>query len=292
MKIGLLPLYIQLYDISSPHVRPRLEAFYQNIAKQFNERGIAVETSDFCRIKPEFDQTVKAFEDAGVDAIVTLHMAYSPSLEGIEALTATKLPIIVLDTTETLEFGPQQSSDEIMYNHGIHGVMDMYSMLQRYGKPYAIAAGHYQESDVIDKACGYVKAAVAAASLAKMRVGLAGGAFKGMGDFCVPREELAERFHITVEEIEPAYLGKLRAEVTKEMLEAELAENEARFDFDESVNYEEYKEAVTDCLALRSCLKEKGYTAFSANFQGIGEKMGLDSLFFLWYHNRKLTFWR
>lgn len=104
MKIGLLPLYIALYDRTSPSMRPRLEAFYQEIAQEFARRGVEVETSPFCRLKPEFEQAVGKFEAAGVDALVTLHMAYSPSLESIDVLAGTALPIVVLDTTETLEF--------------------------------------------------------------------------------------------------------------------------------------------------------------------------------------------
>ena len=46
MKIGLLPLYIALYDESSPHCRPRLEAFYKRIAKAFEEREIEVVRGD------------------------------------------------------------------------------------------------------------------------------------------------------------------------------------------------------------------------------------------------------
>ena len=97
-----------------------------------------------------------------MDALVTLHMAYSPSLESIDVLAGTALPIVVLDTTETLEFTNGQDPVEIDYNHGIHGVMDMCSMLTREGKDYAVAAGHYRDSDVLDRVCGYVRAAKAA----------------------------------------------------------------------------------------------------------------------------------
>ena len=133
MKIGLLPLYIALYDRTSPSMRPRLEAFYQEIAQEFARRGVEVETSPFCRLKPEFEQAVGKFEAAGVDALVTLHMAYSPSLESIDVLAGTALPIVVLDTTETLEFTNGQDPVEIDYNHGIHGVMRARTMPSRRG---------------------------------------------------------------------------------------------------------------------------------------------------------------
>lgn len=270
MKIGLLPLYIALYDETSPHCRPRLEAFYDRIAKAFEERGMeVVRTEDFCRLKPEFEKAVATFEEEKVDAIVTLHMAYSPSLESIEALAGTKLPIVVLDTTETLEFTPNQDQGEVMYNHGIHGVMDMCSMLKRYGKPFAIAAGHYEESNCIDEACGYIRAAVAADALKDAKVGLIGGAFEGMGDFAVDPKELRERFGIMVESLKPDALLEYGPKVSKEDIEKELADNEARFEFHESVIWEDYEKSVATCLAMRACIEERGYTAFSANFRTV-----------------------
>lgn len=269
MKIGLLPLYIKLYDETSPHVRPRLEAFYETIAAQFEKRDISVERVDFCRLKPEFDQAVAAFEEAKADAIVTLHMAYSPSLESIEALVSTKLPIVVLDTTETLEFTTEQDQGEIMYNHGIHGVMDMCSMLKRRGKTYAIAAGHYQESHCIERAVRFVRAAVAAKALQQAHVGLIGGAFCGMGDFAVDPSELLERFHITIEKLDADVLSEYAGGVSREALEAELEENKARFQFDAELVHEDYEKSVAVCLAMRACIEEKGYTAFSANFQTV-----------------------
>ena len=53
MKIGLLPLYIKLYDDTAPQVRGRLENFYSEIAKAFEDREISVVKSDFCRLKNE-----------------------------------------------------------------------------------------------------------------------------------------------------------------------------------------------------------------------------------------------
>lgn len=88
-----------------------------------------------------------------------------------------------MDTTETLEFTNEQNSSEITYNHGIHGVMDMCSMLKRCGKPYAILAGHYEESGYIERACGYVRAAsIVKALLIAVAVALGTGAAYNLVD--------------------------------------------------------------------------------------------------------------
>ena len=272
MKIGYLPLYIKMYDDGGVR-RDVFLSFYNDTAKMFEERGIEVIKTDICRIKPEFDAAVANFEKENVDAIVTWHAAYSPSLESIEALSETKLPIVVFDSTPTLDFTPMQDASEISWNHGIHGVMDMCSMLTRYGKPYAIAAGHYLESNCIDRVCGFVRAAAAAKKLTTMNVGLAGGGFDGMGDFAVEPEDLKKRFGINVEIIAPADVEKARKTVTKEEVAAEIALEKEKYDFDENVVWEEYEEFVSCCLGFRKYLAEKGYGAFSVNFlnvEGLG----------------------
>ncbi len=266
MKIGLLPLYIELYDICSQSLRPRLEAFYEKIAKEIEKRGIEVVKSQFCRLENEFKNTVLSFEKEKVDAIVTLHMAYSPSLESIDALCNTKLPIIVLDTTETFEFTATQNPDELNYCHGIHGVMDMCSMLKQRGKPFAVAAGHYLHSDCIDRTISYVKASSCASSLSGMRVGIVGEGFRGMGDFAVPYTELYERFGIEVLAAKDSELKKFYDAVTDAEIEAEKAENKERFDFAGEIIEEEYNESIKSCLAIRKYIEENCFSAFSVNF--------------------------
>lgn len=282
MKIGLLPLYIELYDRVVPEIRPRLEKFYDTIAGMIEERGIEVVRSPFCRLRPEFEKAVADFEAQNAQVIVTLHMAYSPSLESIDALCATKLPIVVLDTTETLEFKNMCDSWEVMFNHGIHGVMDLCSMMTRRGKPYAIAAGHWQESDVVDRACGYVRSAVAAEALKGAKVGLVGGAFEGMGDFRVDYGELKELFGITVEQMDAARMREIYDALSDGEVAAEKAENDAAFSKGKNIIEEEYDLSVRSCLALRKYVAEKQLDSFSVNFTQVGrEASGLTSMPFI-----------
>lgn len=270
MKIGYLPLYIKLYDDVGSNRAP-MQEFYDKTARLFEEKGLEVVKCDFCRIKPEFEKAIATFEAEGVDAIVTWHAAYSPSLESIDALVGTYLPIIVFDSTPSLEFTPEGGTAPLMANHGIHGVMDMCSMLTRFGKPYALAVGHIDNSDVIDRVYRFVRAAVAAKKLSEMKVGLIGGGFKGMGDFAVDPHELKTRFGFSVEEADFDRIEEIRNSVTDAEVAEEVAEHHKLYDFDENVIEEEYSDYVKCCIALRKFLDEVGYTAFSANFLNVGK---------------------
>lgn len=282
MKVGFLPLYIELYDEVVPEIRPRLEGFYEKLAVMLEKRGLEVVRSPFCRVRKEFEEAVELFELSCCHAVITVHMAYSPSLESIDALCATKLPVIVMDTTETLEFTNLQSCGEIMYNHGIHGVMDLCSMLTRRGKQYAIAAGHYLESDVVDRTVGFARAAGCAYALGRSHVGLIGGAFEGMGDFRVSYEELYSRFGIKVEQMNPVIMRELYDGLTAEEIAEEKKINEEAFVRGGSIIPEEYDLSVRSCLALRKYVRQECLTAYSVNFKMMGrENCGLTSMPFI-----------
>ncbi len=218
LKIGLLPLYIKLYDDTMPERKPINEKFVEKITSYFTARGVEVVNVPICRIEGEFRDAVRTFEESGVDAIVTLHLAYSPSLESADVLAGTDLPVVVLDTTPSLECAPDSEFDVIRFNHGIHGVQDMCNLLRRNKKKFCIVAGHPEKDDVIGKALDAVKAARIAGRMKHARIGLVGEPFAGMGDFQIPYDKLktligmdvvkfdmSKQYSISVKEIRNEY---------------------------------------------------------------------------------------
>lgn len=276
IKIGFMPLYIKLYDdCGLQEIRDRLEPFYEKMAKAFEENGFDVIRTPFCRVKDEFSAAVSKYEAEGADVIVTWHAAYSPSLESIDVLAATELPIVVLDTTDTYDFSPTQDSAEINMNHGIHGVMDMTSMLRRHGKEYAIAAGHYPTSDVLDRTCRLVRAAAGACSLKGSKVGTIGGSFDGMGDFLISDEELLSRFGVTAVYSDGKALTDLALSVTDEEIKKEMDYDNEHFCRLNDFSDEAHAKTVRNCLAVRKWIEKEGLDAFTVNFREIRPENGL-----------------
>jgi len=280
LKIGLLPLYIKLYDDSWPELRAGVDGFYQTIAGELQKRELEVVTAPVCRIRAEFESAVKLFEAEEVDAIVTLHLAYSPSLESAGVLAGTKLPLIILDTTPVFDFSPAQNPDEILYNHGIHGVQDMCNLLLRNGKSFLIEAGHWEKSDVLDRIKGCVMAVKLAGNIKNARVGRLGGAFKGMGDFALPDAVLKSA--IGIETVEYNYFEGSRFfhEITDEQIEKEIERD--RLDFiAEHLNNDVYRQSTKANLAVRKWIERNSLTAFTANFMGITKSCGIPCMPFL-----------
>lgn len=279
-KVGLLPLYLELYDSALPQARPRINEFLLTIASHLANKDLEVVVAPVCRLEDEFAGAVKMFEENEVDAIVTLHLAYSPSLECIKPLAATKLPIIVLDTTPTFSFSPEQDPVEVMFNHGIHGVQDMCSMLIRSSKPFQIEAGHWETSDVLDRVASWARAARIAASMRKARVGRIGESFKGMGDFAVEPDVLYKTIGVETVPCDPALLRSMLSGLDDAEVVTEMTSDLVTFVSD-GVTNESHRDSTRMGLALRKWIEKENLSAFTMNFLEFNQESGLLTVPFL-----------
>ncbi len=267
IRVGYLPLYIKLYDDDSPKMREPLVEYMKMLIKMLESQGIeVVQVEEVCRIKPEFDRAAIRFNEAGVDAVITQHLAYSPSLESIEALLSLDAPIIVFDTTPDYELIKVAGyENRIDANHGIHGVQDMCNLLLRNGKPYFVCAGHALHSDVLSRVVGLCRAAKAAKAYQTMTIGSVGGSFTGMGDFQISDERYADEIGAKVKYMTPdlveAYLEKVEASE----IDAEMTDNAAKYDVQVN-NTDNYRAAIKSGLAIRKWMEEEGMGACSVNF--------------------------
>ncbi|HOV62463.1 MAG TPA: hypothetical protein PLG43_01110 [Spirochaetia bacterium] len=279
--IGLLPLYIKLYDDVAPDTRPRIDAFYKQIAYELEKRGLTVLMVPVCRIKDEFEAAVHSFEEGGAVAIVTLHLAYSPSLESAEVLAKTPLPIIVCDTTPTYSYSPSQEPEELMYNHGIHGVQDMCNLLLRNGKRFVIETGHWEKSDVLDRVVMHVQAARMCTFMRTAKIGSIGKSFKGMGDFFVTPKELKESIGAEVVSCDVKLLTKILDSITEDEVSAEVQKDCELFTVKGDIPEEEHKRSVRVGLAVRKWIEQKDLAGFTFNFLDITHDKGFETVPFL-----------
>ena len=231
IKVGFLPLYIKLYDDSQGlGYRIPMEKYMNMAINMLETQGIEIVQADVCRIKPEFDAAASMFNEADVDAVITFHLAYSPSLESIEALLSLKAPIIVFDSTPDYELIKVAGyAGRISPNHGIHGVQDMCNLLKRNGKPYYICAGHALHSEVIAELAGMCRAAAVKKAYQTMKVGSVGGSFTGMGDFLISDERYKNDIGAEVSYMTPEVVAEYLAKVTDEEIDAEMALEKTKY---------------------------------------------------------------
>ena len=276
-KIGLLGLYLELYDECSPDMRSKVDGFYEKIAVEFESRGFMVLRKPLCRIAMEFNEAITEFENKDADVLVTLHLAYSPSLESAKALKKTRLPVFILNTTPDFFFEVTGGYNAISYNHGIHGVQDMCNLLLRNEKSFEIETGHWEKSNVIDRLAEKIKAFCNAKTQKKIRVGIIGSPFKGMGDFAVDFNTLKETLGIETVICDYDELKNNIKNIKEEEINTEIAANEAAFEISIN-NMELYKTNIKNCLGVRKWIEGNNLDAFTVNFLDVDSKNGLSSV--------------
>jgi len=271
-KIGLLPLFLKLYDDNMPEVRPGCAAVLQAARDGLTRQGAELVVADVCRVAAEVEAAVTKLEAAGVDCLATLHLTYSPSLEAAPALTRSNLPLIVLDTTIDASFGPDTDPARIMFNHGVHGVMDLASVLRRQGRGFEIVAGQVNDARFLERAVSFARAARAARAFRGMQAARFGGEFVGMGDFAVTPAVLRDTFNIGAQYLDVDVLTKELKAVSSKAIDTEIARDRERYDVraDAAV----HRRSVHTGLALRRYLDAHGYGACSANFESFRDPTG------------------
>ena len=267
IRVGYLPMYIKLYDDSNPRYRDPMVCYMHELIDELRCRGIEVVLADeVCRVREEFERATAKFNAEGVDAVITQHLAYSPSLESAEALLKLDAPIVVFDTTP--DYGlisAAATENRIGANHGIHGVQDMCQLLLRNGRPYFLCVGHASQEGVLDELVGLCRAAATAAAFRRIRVGSVGGAFPGMGDFLISDERYARDIGAIVEYMTPDVVRDCLAKVTDKEIECEIERD--RREYDVEVTFEhEYREATRSGLAVRRWMEALELDACTVNF--------------------------
>ena len=268
ITIGLLPFYLALYDDCAPQAAAGMSAFTTTIAQALHARGLTVHTAEICRKAPQFAAAVSDFESKNVDAIVTLHLAYSPSLESIDALAGTDLPLVVMDTTPDADFGFDQNADRILFNHGIHGVQDMCNMLIRRGKDFSIEAGHWLDAAFMDRIIARLSGCHAASAMRSARVGLIGEPFAGMGDFQVPFATLADTIGMNVIQATPADIAALMPAADADEVTRENESDLKRFTSND-MDIQALSTSNVAGLAVRRWIDKEKLSAMTVNFLAI-----------------------
>ncbi len=279
VKAGLLPLYVELYDKFLEWMHPQVDIFYENVAKKLESEGIEILRSKPCRLQNEFSKTITDFEAQGAQVLITLHLAYSPSLESETPLKECKLPIIVLDTTPDFLFSPTGSTSKIDYDHGMHGVQDMCNLLIRNNVKFKIFVGHWENSSVCKDVADCVKAYTVAEALSKSRVGLIGEPFDGMGDFRIPFDELKRDIGIEVVKTEPMNIKAFADKVDEARIEQLKAEDARRFD-NINVSDDLYRAVTRTSLAVKDWYESEKLDSFTLNFLAAGKTTGLRYMVF------------
>ena len=273
LRAGFLPLYLDLYDDFNAKLRDDFAGFIKTVMDHIRGLGVEIVPAGIITKPEDIKKAAGEFTAREVDLVITLHLSYSPSLLVADTLAALGLPILVLDTTMGPEFD-QEDKTYLMMNHGIHGVMDLTSVLMAKGVSYYVVAGHVSDPGFTDRARAFLEGIRMARALKNQTIGITGSPFAGMGDFAVDFDEIGRDLGTKVHELDVSAIAGAAKDLSESRV-AELVEKD-REELDLSkVSAEAHEASVRTYLAIRDIGEKAGLSGYTMNFQHIGEEMAV-----------------
>lgn len=206
-------------------------------------------------------------EDSDCRGLCLVFLSYSPSLSLEGPLCGTPLPLLFLDTTVVEGFLRHGSPGEMLYNHGIHGVQDITSLLVRRGRPFFLVTGHLKDPQVIPNLAQGFASMVLADRFRRSRVGTFGSYLTGMGDFQISRTTLREKYGVEVVDLDKEEMTGAFRNTAAEETEERAGEIKAEWNIREIDQIDEG--LIENCCrfeaAMREVLRKQELNALALN---------------------------
>ena len=277
-KVGLLGLMLELYD-AVPGLKPRMATFAQDLVRSLAPFA-QVDFPGVCNTRDQVDRAVAAFEADDKDLILVVLLTYAPSHIALPALLHTRIPVVIFNTQQLLSITPDVTSDETLWNHGVHGVQDLCNVLLRAGHPIHLVTGHFRDEKALAEVAGWCRAAQASRFAHRMRIGLLGHPMEGMGDFGIDHTALLTQIGAEVHQLPMKEIAARAKAAPTEAIRSQMVDDRQRF-LSEGITEGEHEASSRLEWALRMAMQDHGLDGFAAHFVDVGQEGWLETLPFL-----------
>ncbi|MCK4375252.1 MAG: hypothetical protein KAX19_07985 [Candidatus Brocadiae bacterium] len=270
-KVGLLALTLELYETLAPDLRAGREGWLRREVLPALEPVADVTFSGAVFRRRDVEEAVAGFEAAGVDALLVMLLAYSPSQISLPALKCTHLPIIVWNTQELFAVDEGFTGTAMVDNHGVHGTQDLCNVLLRAGVKFEYVTSHLSDEGATVGLADFFAAAAAVSRLRSARLGLLGYPFPGMGDFALDTTHMVATLGCewTILSLEDYILRA--ADAGPAEVEALVAEYRDTYNVADSLTDGDLEATARVELALRGMVREHDLDALTYQFMAFGQ---------------------
>jgi L-arabinose isomerase len=270
-RVGVLALTLELYETLLPELRSDRQQWLQRSVIPVLSGVADVQFARAVFRREDVEAAVAEYEAAGVDALVVICLTYCPSQITLGALRRTRLPIVIWNTQELLSVGADFDGARMVANHGVHGTQDLASVLVQNGVRFEYVTSHPSDAGGLGRLADFLAAAAAVAGLRRVRVGLMGYPFPGMGDFAVDTTHLAATLGcqwtaLSVEE----YIHRA-ATAPPETVRQMVQEYRRLYAIADDLTEADLEATAAAELAMRAIVADRKLDAFSYQFLAFGE---------------------
>lgn len=267
-RIGVLALMLGAYEPLFPDMRARQESYVRELLAEHAH----IADFDFPGAATDREQTeniVAKFNREGMDGILILLLSYAQGQAIVRAMQDNRLPLALalVQPEETVRADVEEIDWTV--NQCIHGAQDNANALMRAGIGYAVYAGSRKGGAFGAFLSDFARAARTARALRRMKIGVI-GKLALMGD--VLTDEMAF-YRVIGPELTYDTTGMLvraMAEATERDVDAQIARDREIFEIDPKLTLRRHRIAARMTLGVRRYLAERGYAAYTLQFDDLG----------------------
>jgi L-arabinose isomerase len=269
-RIGILGIMQDLYDDMIPGIAQRQEGYAAELAAHLSD--VAEFTpSKAIKYREDAERAMREFEDADLDGVLVVMLTYGPAMRVARLLSESRLPVCLANIQPEPSVTPAWDMADMTYNQGVHGAQDTANAMVRAGKKFQVLTDDWKTDRFRNDVGRWARAAAAATAWKKLKVAIFGYAMNEMGDIRVDENALVRTLGPEIIAVAQGDLYRGMQEASSSAVAEVIAFEDAQFDIDPRLSAEEREDSARMQVAIERILNERGFGAYTAHFDAIGE---------------------
>jgi L-arabinose isomerase len=269
-RIGILGIMQDLYDDMIPGIAQRQEGYAAELAAQLADVAEFI-PSKAIKYREDAEAAMRSFEDQDLDGVLVVMLTYGPAMRVARLLSESRLPVCLANIQPEPSVTPAWDMADMTYNQGVHGAQDTANAMVRAGKRFSVLTDDWKAESFKKDVGVWARAAAAVTAWKKLKVAIFGYAMNEMGDIRVDESALVRTLGPAIISVAQGDLYRGMQDVTDaEISEIVNYENE-HFEIDPRLSTAERTDHARMQAAIQKILDERGFGAYTAHFDAIGE---------------------
>jgi L-arabinose isomerase len=269
-RIGILGIMQDLYDDMIPGIAQRQEGYAAELAAHLAGVGEFI-PSKAIKYREDAERAMREFENADLDGVMVVMLTYGPAMRVARLLSESRLPVLMANIQPEPNVTPAWDMADMTYNQGVHGAQDTANAMVRAGKRFAVLTDDWQSEQFTADVGRWARAAHAVTAWKSLKTAIFGYAMNDMGDIRVDESALIRSLGPEILAVAQGDMYRGMQAVTDRQIADVIAFEDENFEIDPRLSAEERTDHARMQVAIEQILVERGFGAYTAHFDAIGE---------------------
>jgi L-arabinose isomerase len=269
-RIGILGIMQDLYDDMIPGIAQRQEGYAAELAAHL--AGVAeFIPSKAIKYREDAVRAMREFENADLDGVMVVMLTYGPAMRVARLLSESRLPVLMANIQPEPNVTPAWDMADMTYNQGVHGAQDTSNAMVRAGKRFAVLTDDWRSEQFQADVGAFARAAATITAWKSLKTAIFGYAMNDMGDIRVDESALIRSLGPEILSVAQGDMYRGMQTVTDGQIAEVIAFEDETFEIDPRLSAEERADHARMQVAIEAILTERGFGAYTAHFDAIGE---------------------